>query len=145
MNPKEMPERLQALLVRLLRAKLITDDERLTLAQARQTADRLAKAEATKGRGEMSVTSLVSHATGEGRLDVVWHGVIKQLSPQEARSTAWVLIEAASVAEAEAALMRFLKAEVGLPEEKAAIMLAHFRDYRDADPQSLVSTSETKQ
>jgi len=145
MNYTEQVAQLESLIARLHKLRMLEEPDRLALAFARQTAERLAKAERVKGRGELSVTSLVSHASGEGRLDVVWHGAVAQLSPQEARSTAWILIEAASVAEAEAALMRFLKAEVGLPEEKAAIMLAHFREYRDADPQSLVATSEVKQ
>jgi len=62
-----------------------------------------------------------------------------QLTPEAARSTAWVLIEAASVAEAEASLTRFLRQSVGMTPEAAAAMLADFRGYREADPQSLVA------
>ncbi len=68
---------------------------------------------------EFQVTTIVSRVDGKGKLDVVWCGQLVQLTPEAARSTAWVLIEAASVA--------------------AAAMLQDFRTYREADPQSLVA------
>jgi len=88
---------------------------------------------------EFQVTTIVSRADGKGRLDVVWCGQLVQMTPEAARSTAWVLIEAASVAEAEASLTRFLRQSVGMTPEAAAAMLADFRNYREADPQSLVA------
>jgi len=88
---------------------------------------------------DFQVTSIVSKATGQGMLDVVWCGQLAQLTPEAARSTAWVLIEAASVAEAEASLTRFLKTKIGVTPEAAAAMLSEFRSYRDEDPQSLAA------
>jgi hypothetical protein len=85
------------------------------------------------------VTTIVSRTDGKGKLDIVWCGQLVQLTPEAARSTAWVLIEAASVAEAEASLTRFLKDKVGVTPEAAAGILAEFRVYREADPQNLVA------
>jgi len=142
MNPKDMPARLKDLIGRLhtSQPRVLTTIDEEVLAQAYQTALRLA----TQKGDSLTVTSIVSNRTGEGKLDIVWLGQLAQLSPADARATAWVLIEAASVAEAEAALIRFLKERVELSAEKAAQMLNEFRGYRDADPHaSLVSKGPT--
>lgn len=81
-----------------------------------------------------SVTALVSQSTGEARLDIVWYGQLGQLTPADARATAWVLVEGAAVAEAEAALMRFLQERVGMQPPQAAAMVGQFRAYRDEAP-----------
>jgi hypothetical protein len=125
-------DRIQALLQRTTNAA-----DRELLMELHQIAGRLDSA----GRG-FQATSLVSHRTGKGRIDVVWLEQVAQLSPEEARSTAWVLVEAAAVAEAEAMLMRFLEERVGLEPERAAMMLRDFRAYRDEEPGSLVVDEE---
>lgn len=139
MNIKEHPGKLRALIARLNKAKVLSDEDQQVLAQAWQHGDRIAKQDTEAG---FSVSTLVSNRDGTGRIDVCWLGALGQMSVEEARSTAWVLVEAASVAETEAMLMRYLKADIGLDEDKAAHMLNEFRKYRDKDPQSLVGTGD---
>lgn len=130
-------ERIRVLLQRLTadsRFKL-TADEELLLREAEQQTRRLDEA-----GNDFKVQTLVSHKTGEGKLDVVWMSSLAQVAPVNAREIAWILLEAAAVAEAEAMLMRFLKDKVGLAPEKAAVMLNDFRGYREAEKGSLVGT-----
>jgi hypothetical protein len=89
------------------------------------------------------VANVVSHRTGEAKLDVTWLGVVTQLEAVKAREIAWMLLEATAVAEAEASLVRFLHEKVEMPIEAAAGMLNEFRGYRKADPQSLVDHKGT--
>jgi len=125
------PERLAA--IEALLAQPISDP---THAQALREAHQILTRLSTERAFE--VTTIVSHETGEGKLDVVWCGQLTQMSPADARATAWVLVEAAAVAEAEAMLSRFLKESLGQSGEAAAVMVREFRRYREADPQSLV-------
>jgi hypothetical protein len=108
----------------LERLRLDHPEHDLAIREVQQVLSRLS------GEKGFSVTALVSNATGEGRLDIVWYGQLGQLSIEEARSTAWWLLEAAAHAESEAQLLRFLQARVGMGPSQAAAMLVHWRDYR---------------
>jgi hypothetical protein len=132
----KLSERLEGFRARLPQ---ITLDESTDLLKAVQIVKRME----TGADGGFHVVNLVSHATGEGKLDVTWLGQLAQLDAVKAREIAWILLEAAAVAEAEASFMRFIRDKVGVPIEKAAMMLHDFREYRTADPQSLVEHKET--
>ena len=108
-------------------------DEDLLLLKIGQILKRIEDA-----GGEFSVVNIVSQVTGEGKLDVTWGDVPKQLDPVKAREIAWLLLEGAAIAESEAAVMRFMKDRVGLDATKSAQMLQDFRRYRDERPASLV-------
>ena len=90
---------------------------------------------------ELTVTTLVSQRTGEAKLDVVWLGQLTQMSPEAARSTAWVLVEAASVAETEAVFMRFLRDRLEMTPPQAATLIADLRTHRE----SLIQPAGTKE
>jgi hypothetical protein len=120
-----------------IRNTMSNTDDRQVLMEVEQILRRL-----ESSGGEFEVTNIVSHRTGKGMLDVAWMGQLAQMTPEKARETAWILLEAAAVAEAEAMLMRFLRERVGLSPEKAAGMLSDFRRYRQQEPGSLVG-SET--
>jgi hypothetical protein len=137
MKHSELPARIDALVQRL--RPQLTHEELLTFTHCAQVMDRLSKAERS-GDNELQVSTVVSQSTGQGRLDIVWLGQILQMSPEEARGTAWVLIEASSQAEAEADMSRFLKEHIGLPEKDAAQMLLAFRRYRDQDTAGSLTT-----
>jgi hypothetical protein len=88
--------------------------------------------------GHFQIANIVSQRTGEGKLDVTWGDVPMQLDPVKAREIAWMLLEGASIAESEAAVVRFLKDRVGIDAERAAMVLQDFRRYREQAPASLV-------
>jgi hypothetical protein len=119
-----------------LRRRLYHDDrseDDVLLLKIVQILKRIADA-----GGEFSIVNIVSQATGEGKLDVTWGDVPKQLDPVKAREIAWMLLEGASIAETEAAVVRFMTERVGLDANKAAMMLQDFRRYREQRPASLV-------
>jgi hypothetical protein len=89
---------------------------------------------------ELVVSHVVSQSTGKGRLDVTWMGQVCQMSPADARSTAWVFLEAAAVAEAEEDMIRYLKEQVGVAPDQAAAMLHAFRQFRDQAPEASLLT-----
>ena len=96
--------------------------------------------------GDISLTTLVSQQTGKGLLNLVLDGTkVIQLEPVKAREIAWMLLEAASVAEAEASLLRFIRQKVGIDVERAAYMLQDFRRYREEDPGTLLVEEKEKQ
>jgi len=71
----------------------------------------------------------------------VWNGQLAQLEPQRAREMAWILLEAASAAEAESALVRFLLADVNAkPDEVMGFVqdLRRFRSQMESESGSLV-------
>jgi hypothetical protein len=133
----------------------VKHSERLQAFRARQTGLTLQESEdiaravqickriedgADKG---FHVANVVSHRTGEGKLDVTWLGEVAQLEAVKAREIAWMILEAAAVAEAEASLVRFLHEKVEMSLESAGSMLNDFREYRKANPQSLVDHKGT--
>lgn len=114
-----------------LRSRLtsqMSEDERTALLKVEQILRRL-----EQGEG-FHVANLVSHKDGRPRLDVSWMGMLAQIEPAQGREIAWMLLEAAAVAECEAFLVRFLKQNVGVTPEAAAGMLADFRQYREQEP-----------
>ncbi len=129
-------ERLTALRERL--SGIVSADEQLLLQELHQIVVRLESA-----GDRFEVTSVISHRTSRALLDVVWLGQLAQLEPVKAREVAWMLLEAAAVAEAEAHLFRFMTQAVLLEPDRAAAMLADFRRYRDEDQSSLVGHDRT--
>lgn len=109
--------------------------DHLAVTRAAQTMKRIHEAPR-----EFRASALVSQATGEGRLDIVWGGFVGQVEPVKAREIAWVLLEAASTAESEAAFMRFVRDRLGVSYENATRMLQDFRGHRDEYSSSLVGT-----
>jgi hypothetical protein len=95
---------------------------------------------------DLSLTTIVSQATGQGRLNLVIDKTrVIQLEPVKAREIAWMLLEASAVAEAEAAVLRFMRQKVGIDADRAAYMLQDFRRYRDEDPGTLLVDDKEKQ
>lgn len=80
---------------------------------------------------ELKLSALVSQDTGEPKVDVVWMGTLLQLTPDEARATAWLFIEAAATAETEAFLVAFLRDRFKLNADEGALMLADLRAFRE--------------
>lgn len=76
------------------------------------------------------VETLVSHRTGQPLVQIAWYDHTGQLTPAEARDLARNLLDAASIAEADAGLVRFLKERVGLEHNAAGTMLNELREYR---------------
>src|SRR5262245_22513396 len=135
---KTQSERIRELRLRLTAAQTISDGDIELLMQLEQITTRLESA-----GEEFLVTSLVSHRTGHGMLDVVWRGQLVQIETVKAREIGWMLLEGAAVAETESSLVRFLKDKVGLSAEKAAMMLHDFRAHREKNPASLVGHGDT--
>jgi hypothetical protein len=107
---------------------VLTNEQRSLLRQLHQMTTRLESA-----NGDFQVVAIVSASTGEAKVDVVWLEQLAQVAPVKAREIAWMLLEAASVAEADAGLMRFMRSEesgVGLSPEAASRMLAELREFR---------------
>jgi hypothetical protein len=91
---------------------------------------------------EFSIANIINQQ-GAAKLDVTWAGQVMQLDPTKAREIAWMLLEGASIGEAEAMMMRFLQGEMGVKPHQAAAVLMAFRRYREADPHSsLVAGTE---
>lgn len=118
-------ERTKLLRDRLERGGYLHPDEDKLLAELTQMVDRLEKAP-----HEFAVTSVVSQQTGEGKLDVAWHGQLGQIDPVKAREIAWILLEAASIAEAEAMVVRFAREVVGVSEGQGTAILNDLRRFR---------------
>lgn len=117
---------------RLLRDRLdrgghLADGEAQLLDELAQMVARLEAAP-----HEFAVTSVVSRSTGEGKLDVAWHGMLAQIDPVKAREIAWMLLEAASIAEAEAMLVRFARDKIGISEGQGTALLNDLRAFRAA-------------
>lgn len=99
--------------------------ERLLLLEAAQFMKRN-----DEGGYEFMLEAIVSQRTGAGMLAVSWGGYQAQLETVKAREIAWMLLEGASVAEAEAAVMRFMCERVKLDPVRAAQALQDFRNFR---------------
>jgi hypothetical protein len=108
---------------------LTTNDERLL----EQVIVMLTRMEQGEG---FFVSNIVSRDNDRGKLDVTWMGQLAQMEPAEARAIAWMLLEAASLAEVEASLVRFLKAEIGVDAANASNILHTFRTYREQAPEA---------
>jgi len=116
-------ERLVALVARLYDE--LTDEEQKVLAQALQTAQRL-----ELGEG-FSIKSVVSQSSGAPRVEACWMGMLAQLTCDQARSIAAGIYDAASEAEADAALVAFLQKELNFDLMQAAGALHLVRQQRD--------------
>jgi hypothetical protein len=125
-----MPKIAQA--VEAIRQKIapaLSPEEDRTLRQAAQIVARVE--DAPEG---FHVTTLISDRTGGGLLDCTWLGQVAQLTPENARETAWMLMEAASVAETDAMLHRFARNRIGLQPEAVAAMIQDLRAWRKTEP-----------
>lgn len=124
------PARLEQLRKRLEEKGLLSEGEGKLLMQMRQIADRL-----ERGGDEISLVTLVNTAN-VGLVDVTWGDLVFQLDAVKAREVAWMLLEAAAIAEAEAMVMRFMEEAIGADAHVGASMLMHFRRYREAGKSS---------
>lgn len=79
----------------------------------------------------INVTSLVSHRTGQGMVQLSTARNEAQLTPAEARHLAQSLIEAAEAAEQDAFLVHFFTTVAGFTQPEAAAILVQFRELRD--------------
>lgn len=71
-----------------------------------------------------------------------WGAHACRLTPPEARQHAYAILDAANAAETDGFLIHFFQEKLNLPIEKAAPILADFRQYREA--QHLRAVEEAK-
>ena len=118
MQPVRPSDRLNALLRE--HEDILTDEERLALAVAIQTATRL-----ENGEG-FTATPILSQKDGKGRVDACWMGMLAQLTPEQCRSIALGLVNAAAEAETDEALLAFY-GQASVPVERAVSLVAAVR------------------
>jgi hypothetical protein len=134
-------DRLLALRSRLGNAGQLTPDETRLLVVVEAMVRPMDSA-----TGDLNLTTIVSQETGKGLLNLVIDQTkVLQLEPIKAREIAWMLLEAAAIAEAEAAVLRFMRQKVGLDPNRASYMLQDFRHYRDEDPGTLLVEQKEQQ
>lgn len=80
--------------------------------------------------GVIHVESLVSSSTREGVVVFKWGDRRGQLTPDEARAHALVILEVAEAAEADAFMVNFLREKCGAKETEALGTLIAFRAFR---------------
>lgn len=114
-------ERLIAMLERI--ATQLTESETIDLRKAVVAIQRL-----ETGQGFQVVTAVTKDATA--RVDVTWMGMLANIEPALASQIGTSLIEAASMAEIEAGLIRFMRDDMSLDMAQAGGILAQFREYR---------------
>lgn len=79
----------------------------------------------------LTVSNIVSAQTGEALVSIELDGqLLARLTVENAEEFARNVMRCASVAEAEANLLRFMRDEVQMPLDKCAQILAEFRNYR---------------
>lgn len=83
-----------------------------------------------QGEGPIDVSSLVASRSGEPVVALRWGPQAGQLSPEEARAHALMILEAAAAADADAFLVSFLQHVVGVDETTAGQLLVEFRQWR---------------
>ena len=79
----------------------------------------------------IAITSGVSVFTGDGFVTLKWGIESGQLTPDEARLHALLILGAAEAAEHDAVFYRWLKERIGMPDEAAAVALVELRDMRE--------------
>jgi hypothetical protein len=77
------------------------------------------------------VTTLVSSRTREGVVEFTWGEKRAQLSVQEARDHALVVLECAEAAETDAFLVHFLENELKMDFDRAVGIMRSFRSFRE--------------
>ncbi len=77
------------------------------------------------------VGSLVSHRTGEPRVQMEFGEAKLQMSPAEARDLALNLLSSAEAASADSFLVTFAKEKIGVGEAQAAGLITEFRRWRE--------------
>lgn len=76
-------------------------------------------------------SSGVSAFTGEPFIEIHWGNQVGQLTVEEARIHAFALLECCEAALSDAFLFKFARDRAGMDSERAAQLLAHFREYRE--------------
>jgi hypothetical protein len=106
-------------------------------AQARGNPHRLAtmaaqfqQAAAARSGGTFEVVGGVSVKTGRPYVQLEWGASIGQVSPEEARSHALLLLEAAQNAVADAAILGWARDELDVDLERGAQLIDALRRYR---------------
>lgn len=85
----------------------------------------------------------VSAFTGEPFIALQWGEQRGQLTVAEAREHAFAILETCEAAESDAFLYKFMREKVNATEERAAMMLVAFREYRDgAQPPPQIPENE---
>lgn len=119
--PKKHSDRLMAL-VQKLGPALEMEDAQL-LMEAVQTSLRL---ESGEGFSAKPVVSMRDHRP---YVDCTWMGMLAQITPEQARSIGLGLVQTASEAESDAALLKFFQ-ETGIGNDKAAAAIGEVRALR---------------
>ena len=133
MTKQPRAARLHELRARLLQLRAVTAGDLDFLLELAQIVKRLDDA-----GSDFKVQTNVHFDSGRASLDVVWLGQLAQVSPVKAREVAWILLEAAAVAESEGTLVHYLTSEVGLEEEGIAAVLSALRAARAGGDSSLL-------
>lgn len=120
-QPLPRSARLVALIDKLGPALEVEDAQ--LLIEAAQTAHRL-----ESGQG-FTAKPVISMRDGAPFVDCTWMGMLAQVTPEQARSMGLGLIQTASEADSDAAMLKFLK-ETGISDEKAAAAISFVRELR---------------
>lgn len=98
---------------------------------------------ALKSRGggesgaEVSVTTLLSSKTKEGRVELQLNGEITQMDLAKAHTVTLMLMQAIEAAGTDQMLYQFLTERIGLSEDKASMALMDFRELRQGTRERL--------
>jgi len=83
-----------------------------------------------EGRDVIWVQSLISHRTQKPRIDIQLGELHTQMDADSAMDLATNIIEVAEGAYADAFIFNFLMEKIGVDQERAAMVIPEFRDYR---------------
>lgn len=83
-----------------------------------------------KASGHITVSTLLSSSSKEGRVELTLNGEITQLDLPKAREVVGMLQGAIEAAASDQMIYTFLTERVGLDPDKAAMALADFREIR---------------
>ena len=84
---------------------------------------------------EIIVQSMVSHRTREPLVSIYWpkDKEAAQMEPDAARQFALNILQCAEAAEQDAFMMNFGTKHVGLPDDKAAMLINELRKFREQE------------
>jgi len=79
---------------------------------------------------DITVSTLLSSRTKEGRIDFSLNGELTQMNLPKAREIVWMLQGAIEAAVSDELIFKFLRTKVGLSEDAASQALLDFRELR---------------
>lgn len=83
---------------------------------------------------QLVVSSLYGRETRQPIVQLTHGEWMMQVTPEEARRIARMLMESAEAAEQDGFLVEFMMKKVGVEEVKAVLVLHEYRQWRDARP-----------